>query len=79
MGKHTELNSNPTFGFFAPPLRALGQEKKRKRVKRHIFSQWCEDKPVKDRMYLNEVMKVRLGVAIVRHFQGEKERNGVLI
>ena len=58
---------------------ALGQEKKRKRVKRHIFSQWCQDKPVKDRMYLNEVMKVRLGVAIVRHFQGEKERNGVLI
>ena len=57
---------------------AMGQDKKRKRVKRHIPSQWCQDKPVKDRMYLNEVTRMRLGVAVVRHFLGEQERNGIL-
>ena len=51
---------------------------KRVRVKRHIHSQWCQIEPIRNRMHLNDVMRIRLGVSVLRHFQGEFERNGKL-
>ena len=57
---------------------AMGKEKKRVRVKRHMHAQWRQEQPINERMYLNDVTRLRLGVAVVRHFQGEQERHGIL-
>ena len=57
---------------------SVGQDGKRTRVKRHIHSQWCQDEPIVERMHLNKEMRIRLGVAVVRHFLGEQERHGIL-
>lgn len=47
------------------------------KVHHHLMKQW-EAGPVKDRLYLSDTWKVRLGVAVVRHFEGELKRYGVL-
>ena len=47
------------------------------RVQHHLMKQW-EAVPVRDKLYLSDTWKVRLGLAVVRHFEGELKRYGVL-
>ena len=54
----------------------VDREGKRVRIKKHTMSQWCSAEPVAERVHLNPDMRIRLGVAVTRHFQGELERNG---
>ena len=56
----------------------VDREGKRVRIKRHIMSQWCSAEPITERIHLNTDMRIRLGVAVTRHFKGELERNGKL-
>ena len=56
---------------------AKDAEQKRVRVKKHM-SQWCTQEPMLSRVHLSPTMRVRLGVAVTRHFQGELQRNGKL-
>ena len=55
---------------------AKDAEQKRIRVKKHIMLQWCNQEPILSRVHLSPTMRVRLGIAVTRHFQGELQRNG---
>jgi hypothetical protein len=48
------------------------------RVQHHIMSQWRQSDPVQDRLLLSDTLRVRLGLSVTRHFQGEIERFGIL-
>ena len=47
-------------------------------IQAHQFSQWKETEPTRDMVHLNDRWRVRMGQAVIRHFQGEIQRNGVL-
>ena len=51
---------------------------KKKRVKQHIFSHWCDDQPKSKRNMLTPAIRIKMGIAVNRHFAGELERNGIL-
>ena len=42
---------------------------RRTKVKRHLFAQWNQD-----RLHLHDKIRVKLGIAITRHFLGEQAR-----
>ena len=46
--------------------------------KTHQWNQWRQSEPVHDMLHLNDYWRVRMGGAIVKHFQGEHERFGTL-
>ena len=48
------------------------------RFQRHQFSQWRESEPVEDQLHLNDLWRVKMARAVIRHFQGELDRFGVL-
>ena len=50
---------------------------KKKRVKQHILSCWCKDKPKSKRIMLTPAIRIKMGIAVNRHFAGEMERNGI--
>ena len=47
-------------------------------VQRHQFSQWRQSEQTDDMVHLSDRWRVRMGQAVLRHFQGEYERNGAL-
>ena len=53
---------------------SMNTEGKKTRVKRHIMSHWCSD-PILQRSSLIPRIRMRLGVAITRHFKGEMDRH----
>ena len=86
-----ELNSWITYfnqqnNKFTPRLHRLGikngtkkdKDGKKVRVLHHLFQQWRQSEPRFDMMHLSDEWRVRMGSHVVRHFQGELERHGVL-
>ena len=47
-------------------------------IQSHQFSQWRQSEPTRDMVHLSDRWRVRMGQAVLRHFQGEYQRNGVL-
>ena len=47
-------------------------------VKKVYIVRWRQTEPDRDKLHLSDQWRVRLGIAVTRHFQGEKERFGVL-
>ena len=47
-------------------------------IQSHQFSQWRQSKLTRDMVHLNDRWRVRMGQAVLRHFEGEYTRNGVL-
>ena len=47
-------------------------------VQAHQFSQWRQSEPTRDMVHLNDRWRIRMGQAVLRHFAGEFQRNGVL-
>ena len=50
---------------------------RRKRIKQHIFSHWCDEKPKAQRNMLIPEIRIKMGIAVTRYFAGEMERNGI--
>ena len=46
--------------------------------KTHQWNQWRQSEPVHDMLHLNDFWRVRMGGAVIKHFQGEHERFGKL-
>ena len=44
----------------------------------HQWSQWRQSEPVEDMVHLRDYWRVKIGAAVVRHFEGEFERGGIL-
>ena len=49
-----------------------------RKVKCHLMDRWRQTDSDRDKLHLNDQWRVRMGIAVTRHFQGEKERFGVL-
>ena len=49
-----------------------------KKVKCHLMERWRQTEPDQDKLHLSDKWRVRMGTAVIRHFQGEIERFGVL-
>ena len=47
-------------------------------IQSHQFSQWRQSEPTRDMVHLNDRWRVRMGQAVLRHFGGEYQRNGLL-
>ena len=56
----------------------LDKNRKRVHVQCHQFQQWRQSEPVHDMLHLSDQWRVRLGISVTRHFQGEQDRNGIL-
>ena len=56
----------------------LGPNGSKSRVKRHIMSQWLQSERRAEKLHLSHTVCIKLGRAVVRHFQGEIERFGIL-
>ena len=48
------------------------------RYQQHQFNQWRESEPVEDQLHLSDRWRVRMAGAVIRHFQGEMDRFGLL-
>ena len=51
---------------------------KQVKFKIHQLSQWRQTELLEDKIHLSDRWRVRLGTAVVRHFEGELGRYGVL-
>ena len=49
-----------------------------RRVQSHHLIQWRQSEPISDMVHLNDIWRVRMGQAIIKHFRGERERFGTL-
>ena len=47
-------------------------------IQSHQFSQWRQSEQTRDMVHLNDRWRVRMGQAVLRHFEGEYQRNGLL-
>ena len=56
----------------------LGPNGSKSRVKRHIMSQWLQSERKTKKVHLSYAVCIKLGLAVVMHFQGETERFGIL-
>ena len=52
-------------------------EGRKVRVKKHIMAQWTSE-PILTRVHLIDQVRIKVGVAVTRHFKGEEERFGKL-
>ena len=52
-------------------------EGRKVRVKKHIMAQWSKE-PILTRVHLIDQIRIKVGVAVTRHFKGEEERFGKL-
>ena len=45
----------------------------------HQLSQWKQSEPMKDKLHLSDYWRIRLGGAVIHHFQAEIAKRGVLL
>ena len=79
--KFNEGNGKPTprfHRFGVKTGRRFGQDGMPLPYKIHQWSQWRQSEPVEDMVHLSDYWRVRMGAAVVRHFEGELERGGTL-
>ena len=50
----------------------------RQEVKTHRWNEWRQSEPRHDMLHLNDKMRVKMGRQVVRYFEGEHERHGII-
>ena len=48
------------------------------RVQKHLFKQWRQSEPNNDKVHLSDEWRVRMGIQVTRHFEGEMDRFGII-
>ena len=76
---------NDSYGNLTPRLHRFGVKSGRKFVNGiptplhvHQLSKWRQTEEVHDMIHLNDQMRVRLGAAVINHFESEQNKKGVL-
>ena len=47
-------------------------------VKSHRWNEWRQSEPRHDMLHMNDRMRVKMGRQVVRYFEGEHERHGII-
>ena len=86
----TEINKwivefNDSYGNLTPRFHRFGVKSGRKFVNGaptplhvHQLSKWRQSEEVVDMIHLNDQMRIRLGAAVIHHFESEAAKKGVL-
>ena len=76
---------NDSYGNLTPRFHRFGVKSGRKFVDgvpaplhKHQLHKWRQSEPVHDMIHLNDRMRIRLGAAVIHHFENEQYMKGVL-
>ena len=79
------IEFNQSYGKFTPRFHRFGVKTGRRfadgtpvAYKVHQWNQWRQTEAVDNMLHLNDEWRIRMGGAVVRHFNGELQREGVL-